>query len=680
MNQGVNLVTFFGHASSTLTEIDIGFVDDPTLGYNNPGKYPVFLINGCNAGAIFENGVTFTDNWMLAAGKGSRNFIAGTSFGFPDLLQNYTDLFYGVGFGDSTFTKKGIGDIQKEVCKRYIAAYGGGTENIAQVQQMVLAGDPALKLFGTALPDYSVDSGSLSLVSLDGKPITSLSDSFAVKMIVKNLGAYNPTPVKIRIEREFNDNTTQNYDSTYSPVLYSDTLLFIIQKGTIDGFGNNSFTVVIDPLDSIKEITKTNNSATLNVFIPSNGTLNLYPPDFGIVGSPSLNLVFQDANLLGTQRNFLIQLDTVATFSSAFVIKQTASGKVLAKLPVNLLSTDSLVYYWRTKPVKQSTGDSANWTTSSFIYIANSPEGWAQKKFPQVEQNVLTNLTIDSTMGKLNYLRTITQVSVKSIGVDSATPFSSASFKVDNFEYNVGDQVACLNNTINLVAFNKTTTVPYAGIPFFYDSRACGFQPSVINSFLSTEVNTGNGDDLVQCIDNIHASDSVVLFSVGNPAFSSWSSTVLSALNEPRNQQHTDHLAARRRAGNNFCKKRSRSRKCQSLPFVSRSGYIARRCCDRDNYRSLFFGKRNVSFNRPGKELDKIEAKASAVEANDQVSYSIYGVTHAGQETLIQSQHHWHPRFIIYRSGSISPAKGRTRYARHCEPHGCTNKKLVCVL
>src|SRR5262249_6663528 len=148
------------------------------------------------------------------------------------------------------------------------------------------------------------------LVSLDGNSLTSRSDSFAVKVIVKNAGAYPPSPMRIRLVRTFNDNSTAAYDSIFAAVAYADTLLFKVRKGNKDGFGNNLFTIVIDPLYAIKEITKTNNTATLYAFIPSNGTINLYPPDFGIVGVSSLNLLFQDTDLLGAQRDFLLQIDT----------------------------------------------------------------------------------------------------------------------------------------------------------------------------------------------------------------------------------------------------------------------------------------------------------------------------------------------------------------------------------
>jgi hypothetical protein len=639
VNQGVNLVTFFGHSSSSTIDIDIGNVTDPTLGYNNQGKYPVFLINGCNAGTIFANEVTFGENWMLAANLGSRNFIAGTSFGYSNELQQYSTLFYQVGFGDSTFIKKGIGDIQQEVGRRYLNSNGTDITAITTVQQMVLAGDPALKLFGTALPDYSIDNGSLSLTSLDGKTITSLSDSFAIRIIVKNLGATNSTPIKVRVIRTFSDNTTQTYDSTFTSVLYIDTLTYKLHKDiSVNGSGNNLFTVIIDPLNTINEISKTNNTATLSAFIPSNGTINLYPLNFGIVNVPSLNLLFQDANLLGEQRNFLVQFDTTINFNSAFAVNQTVSGKVLAKKAVNLLPGDSVVYYWRTKPVGQSAGDSSNWTVSSFIFINSSPEGWAQAKFPQLESDVLTNLNFDFASKKLSYLQTISSIEIKSIGANSSSPYTAASMQVNGTEYDVSVQVPCRNNTINLVAFNKTAATPYPGISIYdNDARGCGLQPSVINSFDSTEVYTGAGNDILQYVANVNFGDSVVLFSVGKAGFSSWPPSVLGALNllgisngQITSLQDGEPVVV-------FAKKGAAVGSAKfylptTSPATSQDVTVAATITGRNssgNVQSTTIG--------PAKNWVRFTQQTTNVESVDQVSYSIYGVTSTGQETLLQS-------------------------------------------
>ncbi|MBS1681478.1 MAG: hypothetical protein JST48_07180 [Bacteroidetes bacterium] len=640
VNQGVNLVTFFGHSAPNIIDIDIGNVTNPTLGYNNAGKYPVFLINGCNAGTIFSNEITFGEDWILAANKGSRNLIAGTSFGLISDLQLYSTLFYKVGFGDSTFITKSIGEIQKEASRQYLSTQSANIFSITQVQQMVLSGDPALKLFGTSLPDYSVDNGSLSLASLDSRPVNSMTDSFAIKIIVKNLGAYASKPMKIRVIRTFNDGSSKTYDSIYSPTLYIDTLNFTIKKenGT-DGFGNNLFTVIIDPLNTVKEINDANNTATLSTFIPSNGTLNLYPPPFGIVNSGSVNLMFQDANLLGQQRNFSVQLDTVNTFNSPFLQNQTVTGKVLIKTSVNLLPNDSVVYYWRTKPEKQSSSDSSDWTVSSFINIFNGSEGWAQARFQQVNTNALIHLDADLSQKEFHFIETINDVSIKSTGSSSTSTQVDASMKIDGVEYNVAAQVDinCRNNTINLVAFNKETATPYPGLGIYWqDPRGCGLQPSVINSFLKTELEATDGLNILNYIDHIKASDSVILYSVGNAGFSGWSTTVLAKLND---LGIADSQITSLQDGEPvviFAKKGSvvgsaKVYRTSATPATSQDLLVTSTITGKfvsGNIKSGLIG--------PAKKWLNFSAKATQVEAADRLSYSIYGVTLNGQETLIQ--------------------------------------------
>lgn len=638
VNQGVNLVTFFGHSSSSTIDIDIGNVDDPTLGYSNQGKYPVFLINGCNAGTIFANEVTFGENWLLATQLGSRNFIGSTSFGYSNELQIYSNLFYTVGFADSAFIKKGIGDIQRELGKRFLAQNGVTMISIGQVQQMVLSGDPAVKLFGTNLPDYSVDNSSLSIASLDGKPVTAISNSFALKIIIKNLGATHAIPMKVRVIRTFNDNSTQSYDSTFAPVTNLDTLTFILHKVATNGYGNNLFTVIVDPLNTIKEISKTNNTASLSYFMPSNGTLNLFPPDFGIVNSGPLNVVFQDANLLGQARSFTVQIDTVNTFNSPFLQTQTINGKVLVKCPVTIIPKDSLVYYWRTKPVPLNTSDNANWSTSSFVVIFGSRTGWAQTKFAQLTENTLTNVGPDYSKQKISFIKNISQVSVKSIGSTSASPFTEASIKINGVEYDVGVQVVCRPNTINLVAFNKKTALPYAGVVLYdNDPRGCGLFPSVINSFLSTELQAPDGINLMTYVDNISPGDSVILFTEGNAAFSTWPPTVLTKLNNLgiASSQITSLqdgepviILARKNAPAGTAKV------IRSPLTPSTSADLAVATTITGGFSS---GTIRSPLIGPAHSWGTFYYKTATPDATDQVTFSIFGESLTGQETLLQA-------------------------------------------
>ena len=163
--------------------------------------------------------------------------------------------------------------------------------------------------------------------------------------------------MKVRLVRTLSDNSVITKDTLLSPVLYSANIQFVIKRGrNSNEFGNNNFTVIIDPSKEISELDKSNNTASLDFFIPLSGTRNIYPEPYAIVGTASVEMLFQNTDLLSDTRTFKVEVDTASTFDSPYLKRQTAQGKVLARLKINLLADDSLVYYWRTKFDKPLSG------------------------------------------------------------------------------------------------------------------------------------------------------------------------------------------------------------------------------------------------------------------------------------------------------------------------------------
>ncbi|HEY5691130.1 MAG TPA: C25 family cysteine peptidase, partial [Cyclobacteriaceae bacterium] len=531
VNNGVNFITFFGHSSPNTIDIDIGFATDPVLGYNNPGKYPAFLINGCNTGVAFSNGTVFGEDWVMAVNKGARSFIAHSSFGSVNTLRAYTQLFYEVGFGDSTYIQSGIGDIQKEVARRYLQVNATSISSVTQVQQMLMLGDPAVKLFGATKPDYETANSQLFLESFDGSPVTALTDSFALKIITKNYGFVSKQPLKVRVIRTYNDQSVFSYDTSFNSISSIDTLAVLIKKEEgLTGFGSNQFLVELDYENEIDELNEDNNTGLLSLFIPLSGTKNLLPRPYEVVSSTVATLKWQNTNLLSLSRVYDVELDTVDTFASPFLQSFTITGKALLSHQVTLLDQDSLAYYWRTR---LSADENAEWATSSFNYIANGNEGWAQIHFPQFKGNVISGIVKDNEQRQFDFSKTSIALFVNNFGSSHPSPLTT-SFKINGAEYNLATQgQPCRTNTINFVAFDKTTLVPYAGIPFiFQDPRTCGREPQVINSFTLSELETGNNDDLLQYIDNIDVSDSVVIFSIADAGYPSWPSGAIAKMGE----------------------------------------------------------------------------------------------------------------------------------------------------
>lgn len=537
VNAGVNLVTFFGHSSPSTLDFDVGYVTDPVMGYHNKGKYPVLLMNGCDAGAFFLNTKLFGEDWMNAADKGAIGFIAHTSYGFVNTLRRYSGHFYDVAYGDSVFITKGIGDIQKEVTRRYLENTSPEAIDIAQVQQMVLLGDPAVRLFGATKVDYDIKDENVTLSSLDENPVTAASDSFALTFIVRNYGQARNKPLHVQVIRTLSDRSTVTYDSIYNnPVTYSDTLRFIIRDKNPKGAGNNTFEIRIDALNRIDEMREDNNAAYIDFFIPLNGTQNLFPRKYSIVSTRNTNLSFQHSDILSGERDFLVEIDTINTFDSPYRKAFSIRATVLVRKAIELLERDSLTYYWRTKLVQPLENESKDWSVSSFTYIANGPEGWTQMHFPQFLENTAVGLVRDTKLKTFRFEETATSVDITTYGTELNMPAHAVSIKINNAEYNLNQQgFGCRMNTINLVAFNKNSAVPYIGVPFTWYNRAgrsCGREPWVINSFDPSQLVTGNGDDILQYIDNMQTGDSLVMFTIGDAGFAGWPVQAIAKLQE----------------------------------------------------------------------------------------------------------------------------------------------------
>jgi hypothetical protein len=639
VNAGVNLITFFGHSSPGTIDIDIGDASDPKLGYNNPGKYPVFLINGCNAGNFFANGTSFGEDWMLTSEKGARGFIAHSFFGFIQNLKAYSNLFYTVAFADSIFIQRGLGDVQKEVANRYISNYGTDISNITQVQQMVLLGDPAVRLFGTTLPDYETDDSSISIASLDGRPVTSASDSFNINVIVRNFGATNQKPLAVKLVRTYSDNFTSTYTQNFKPVLIQDTLVFKIFKERTEGSGSNQFTVTLDYLNAIAELNELNNTGTAHFVIASGGTQNLFPVPYAIVNQPTINFIFQSVNALAGQRSFQFQLDTTSLFSSAMLTQQKVSGNVLAQLSITLTGSDSTVYYWRTKFDQPLPNESTQWFTSSFTLIRTSPTGWAQRKFSQLLENGFSGIVPDSASRSLRFVETSSDLQVTTYGFANPATNLDVSVKIDHAEFNLATEGdPCRNNTLNFIAFDKTTLVPYPALDLGFQSvNTCGREPEVINSFTLAEMDNASGQDVLDEVDNIHTSDSVLIFSIGNIAHSQWTSAVKSKLEllglddaQLSTFQDGDPLVILGRKG-----AAPGTAKVYLSPVAPASDQEL--VVSKTITGSYTSGNMNSVVIGPALKWKQLVAKARSIQTSDVYSFVLSGVTADGSETVLQS-------------------------------------------
>lgn len=532
VNKGLSLVTFFGHSSPTTLDFDVGNVTDPVLNYRNKGKYPIMLMNGCEVGAFFMRDTLFSENWVYARDKGAAAFVAHNAFGLVTQLQLYSQIFYNVAFADSSFIHKGIGDIQKETIRQYLGDTEPSIISRSQAQQMMLLGDPAVKLFPVRKPDLEIRESQITAVPFNNDKITAQADSFALKLPIRNYGLATRETFRIEVVRTLSDNSSVTYDSLVQIPDHVDTVFFVIRRGMESAGGSNSFRITLDLDDVISELDETNNVSNYTLVIPSNATRNLYPAPFAVVHDKNLALSFQATNLYSGEREFVVEIDTTMQFSSPFKKSISLSGDVLATTNVTLADLDSITYYWRTRLLNPLQDESDQWEVTSFSFIDTPHKGWAQLEFDQFTNAQFTGLIRDEESKRFEFEKSITSIEVTTYGVDAGQPRESVSVKIKGAEYNlysmVGGAWGCRDNTINLIAFDKRSTAPYIGIflkwyEIPWDHRYnCGREPFVINSFTHDEVSKGGNLDIIHYVNNIAEGDSVLMFNIGNAGFNLW--------------------------------------------------------------------------------------------------------------------------------------------------------------
>ncbi len=543
INEGASLVTFFGHAAPATTDIDIGFASVNEMGYRNQGKYPVLLLNGCDAGNAFGAAYTFGEDWIVTPNKGASIFLAHADIGIDVYLRRYSESFYAKAFSDSSLIHQSIGKVKIEGERQFLERFGSSEVNQSHINQMIMLGDPAVKMFPADKADYAISNNEISLKGFDETPLNALMDSMRLEMVVRNLGRVDLDSMELNVTRQLPDGRVISFDTEIStPVYRKDTLTFTIPNSGINAFGDNVFTVEINKRRHIPELTYANNAATATIFVPMSGTLNLKPYDFAIVNEGEIEIITQIPGMSTEERNLVLQLDTAADFSSAFRREVRITTSNIARWNLDILSglgqRDSLTYYWRSRFLEPREGENSDWSVSSFSYIRNGPEGWTQRTMPQLRSTQLNNLEIDPQNQTWRFRETSLNIDVFTFGPENQD-FSAENVQVmlNGVSYILDTEGRfCPNGSLGLLAFDEKTLAPYLPVPLtnidVLDPKSCGRSPQIIQNIRNQWITNPGQTMLLDYIENVKDGDYVIIFSVGQVNFSDWPEEVVFKMKE----------------------------------------------------------------------------------------------------------------------------------------------------
>jgi len=376
IGEGVSMMTFFGHAS-TSGGFDIN-IDHPSTWPNQNGKYPLVMGLACHAGDLHTALANSTsEEYVLIEDKGAIAFFAGVDLGTPSPLNVYASEFY-----KNLAYKNYKGSLGRSI-KNTILATQSPFSPISLYQNstalsMALHGDPAISLNGFEFPDYMIQNSS---VSFSPSIITSDIDSFEVNVLVTNLGAGISDSVSIILTRTypgalFNDTS---YVKLFPGAPYQSYITFKLPVDQVRGLGLNTFNIEVDAINEVQEINEGNNSVVINLNIRSGEIIPIYPYEFMIVpDSSNITLKASTAFPFEPAKDYYFEIDTTDYFNSSALetIIINAPGGVVTWTPsLPLTLPDSTVYFWRVGIDSVDPGVGHKWKQRSFQYIKEKKVG-----------------------------------------------------------------------------------------------------------------------------------------------------------------------------------------------------------------------------------------------------------------------------------------------------------------
>ena len=245
------------------------------------------IFNGCGVGEIFSRFTTLSTDWLLAPEKGSVVVLAHSYYSYEESTTRYLIKLYGELFNNSLTLGMPFGQVQQQLNKG-LEREGVNDHEVAVLLQMVLQGDPALVLYPLPDPDFTIaPKGIYIQSSVSGSPLNN-ADSLRIVVPIANLGKFVSDQSAELTINQIKPTTSSSHTIRFNSFRYRDTLVYTVPKdATVQRID-----VVIDSNNQVKELSETNNTATLTIDWAQAGTRSSYPinslPD---VVSPTLNVL-----------------------------------------------------------------------------------------------------------------------------------------------------------------------------------------------------------------------------------------------------------------------------------------------------------------------------------------------------------------------------------------------------
>ncbi len=520
---GVTMVTYFGHASSSGFDQNIDFPDN----YNNIDKYPFILANSCFAGDIHQTtSASISESWINIANRGAISFLATTGQGISSYLNSYSsELYKQIGYKNyGKPLSLQIINTCKEVENTYLSS---SVFMEITCHEFTLHGDPGVILNSFEKPDLVITP---DLIKFIPEEITTVQDSFDVRIVIKNIGRAIQDTFYVYVNRTYPNGNNEQIESLIYGCNYLDTLTLRLPVDRYEGAGLNKLKVFVDAVAQIDELSELNNETTVSFIIKSGDLFPIYPYKYSIYPNQNVELIASTGDPFTAISAYKFQIDTTDKFNSSILTEtsiQSEGGIVSWNVPFNL--TENRVYYWRICR-EHNNPDSVVWKESSFIYI-DGEEGWSQAHYYQFKEDEFSFIKYLPVTQDFEYIEVPKRLNCHNDGKVNVTTIYEIGWNIDG---STGEGLGGVSNcgmpsAMLLVVIDPTTLRAW-----FSDKQDFGhrnypqcFSSNSPQSYFSFNTDEAGLDSLKSLIDFVPDGHYILTYSWANANYSNWSEELL---------------------------------------------------------------------------------------------------------------------------------------------------------
>jgi hypothetical protein len=305
IEEGAVFISYIGHSG---TETWDNSITDPAQLNNTQNRFPLISDFGCSTAKCAEPDVTsFSELFVSGLSGQAIAYIANSSLGFETTAETFPRLFYGTILKDSVHN---LGEAHRIAKTKFLAQYGASDLFKLFSLTNTLIGDPIISLPIPKKPNLVITAHSIEPLPSN---VNDLSDSLLVKFSYFNWGKVPADSFGLRLTDHYNG--IDIYQSTLRRKVpaFADTITshIPIKNRT----GAHALRIELDYLQSIDEITKADNSFTLEFNVASTAVraMSAYP----VQNQIQKEIRYLNPSLNAGTSNVIIELSKKDDFSNS---------------------------------------------------------------------------------------------------------------------------------------------------------------------------------------------------------------------------------------------------------------------------------------------------------------------------------------------------------------------------